>query len=118
MSLSSLPGAAAVRMSSDAVAQRVTLHVSNSVARAPSLKTKNITPHSLRHTCAMRMLAGGLDITTIALWLGHASPAATRHYLHADLGLKQRALERTAPPRTKRGRYAPTDKVLTFLEQL
>ena len=66
----------------------------------------------------MRMLASGLDITTIALWLGHASPAATRHYLHADLGLKQRVLERTTPPRTKRGRYNPTDKVLAFLEQL
>ena len=66
----------------------------------------------------MRMLASGLDITTIALWLGHSSPAATRRYLHADLGLKQRALERTAPPRTRPGRYAPTDKVLAFLEAL
>lgn len=105
-------------MGSDAVAQRVALHARHAANEAPSLKAKTPTPHSLRHTCAMRMLASGLDITTIALWLGHASPAATRHYLHADLGLKQRALERTAPPRTKRGRYAPTDKVLAFLEQL
>jgi integrase/recombinase XerD len=74
--------------------------------------------NSLQISCAMRMLASGLDITTISLWLGHASPAATRNYLHADLALKQRALERTAPPRTRRGRYIPTDKVLAFLEQL
>lgn len=105
-------------MSRDAVAQRLALHAANAVAQTPSLKSKIVTPHALRHTCAMRMLASGLDITTIALWLGHASPAATRHYLHADLALKQRALERTAPPRTKRGRYAATDKVLAFLDTL
>jgi len=105
-------------MSSDAVAQRVALHARNAAVEVPSLKAKTVTPHSFRHTCAMRMLASGIDITTIALWLGHASPAATRHYLHADLALKQRAIERTTPPRTRRGRYAPTDKVLAFLEQL
>lgn len=66
----------------------------------------------------MRMLASSLDITTIALWLGHASPSATRHYLHADLALKQRALERTTPPRTRPGRYTPTDKTLAFLDAL
>ena len=105
-------------MSTDAIAQRVTLHAGSAAVRAPSLKAKTVTPHALRHTCVMRMLASGLDITTISLWLGHASPAATRNYLHADLALKQRALERTAPPRTRRGRYIPTDKVLAFLEQL
>lgn len=105
-------------ISGDAVAQRVALHARTASSDAPSLKAKIITPHSLRHTCAMRMLASGLDITTIALWLGHASPAATRHYLHADLGLKQRALERTAPPRTTRGRYTPTDDLLAFLDTL
>jgi integrase/recombinase XerD len=105
-------------MSSDAVGQRVALHASRAASQASSLKSKTITPHALRHTCAMRMLASGLDITTIALWLGHASPAATRHYLHADLGLKRRALDRTAPPRTRAGRYAPPDKVLAFLDAL
>lgn len=105
-------------MSTDAVAQRVALHATTASTRAPSLKVKTVTPHALRHTCAMRMLASGLDITTIALWLGHSSPAATRHYLHADLGLKQRALERTAPPHTKKGRYAPPDNLLAFLEAL
>ncbi|MHB8431697.1 MAG: tyrosine-type recombinase/integrase [Acidimicrobiales bacterium] len=105
-------------MSSDAVAQRTALHAKSAAAQAASLTDKTVTPHTFRHTCAMRMLASGLDITTIALWLGHASPAATRHYLHADLGLKQRALERTTPPRTSKGHYVPTDKVLAFLEGL
>lgn len=105
-------------MSTDAVAQRGALHTTNASTQVRSLKAKAVTPHSLRHTCAMRMLASGLDIITISLWLGHASPAATRHYLHADLGLKQRALERTTPPRTKKGRYRPTDQLLAFLEAL
>ena len=105
-------------MSSDAVAQRVAHHANNAAAEVGTMRTKNVTPHTLRHTCAMRMLASGIDITTIALWLGHESPASTRHYLHADLELKQRALDRTAPPRTRPGRYTPTDKILAFLEGL
>lgn len=103
-------------MSRDAVAQRIALHTANSAVR--SLTTKNVTPHTLRHTCAMRMLAAGIDITTIALWLGHESPTSTRHYLHADLELKQRALDRTAPPHTRPGRYTPTDKTIAFLQSL
>jgi integrase/recombinase XerD len=105
-------------MSHDAVAQRVDLHAHTAAERSPSLKAKTVTPHSIRHTTAMRMLAKGLDITTIALYLGHESPASTRHYLHADMGLKQRALARTTPPRTRPGRYTPTDKTLAFLESL
>lgn len=105
-------------MSSDAVAQRITLHAESAATAIGSLRSKNVTPHTLRHTCAMRMLASGIDVTTIALWLGHESPASTRHYLHADLGLKQRALDRTAPPRTRPGHYKPTDKILAFLEDL
>ena len=66
----------------------------------------------------MRMLAAGIDATTIALWLGHESPDSTRAYLHADLQIKQQALDRTAPPRTRHGRYRPPDKLLAFLEAL
>jgi len=66
----------------------------------------------------MRMLTAGIDITTIALWLGHESPESTRPYLHADLALKQRALDRTAPPGTTPGRYTPPDTILAFLETL
>lgn len=105
-------------MSHDAVAQRVALHAHAAAARTLSIRSKSPTPHTLRHTCAMRMLASGLDITTIALWLGHSSPTATRRYLHADLALKQRAIDRTAPPHTRLGRYKPTDDVLAFLEGL
>lgn len=106
------------RMTTDAVAQRIKLHTVTAAAACPSLVNRTVTPHVLRHTCAMRMLAAGLDATTISLWLGHESPDSTRPYLHADLALKQRALDRTTPPHTQPGRYSPPDKLLAFLEGL
>jgi site-specific recombinase XerD len=106
------------RMTTDAVAQRVKLHSAVAAGACPSLVNRNVTPHVLRHTCAMRMLAAGLDATTISLWLGHESPDSTRPYLHADLALKQRALDRTTPPHTRPGRYSPPDKLVAFLEAL
>jgi len=87
-------------------------------ARCPSIATKNLTPHVLRHTFAMRMQAAGIGGPAIALLLGHESLASTRPYLQADLELKQKALDRTAPPHTRTGRYTPPDKLLAFLESL
>lgn len=106
------------RMTTDAVAQRLTVHIRTAAAGCSSLAGRAVTPHVLRHTTAMRMLAAGIGITTIALWLGHESSESTRPYLHADLGLKQRALDRTAPPDTATGRYSPPDALLAFLESL
>jgi integrase/recombinase XerD len=61
----------------------------------------------------------GIDITTIALWLGHESTASTQPYLHADLDMKQRALNRITPPTAPTAqRYRPNDQLLTFLETL
>lgn len=106
------------KLTTDAVAQRLQVHTANAAGTCPTLTGRKITPHVLRHTTAMRMLAAGVDITTIALWLGHESPRSTRPYLHADLNIKQRALDRTAPPRTTPGRYIPADPVRAFLQSL
>ena len=106
------------KLTTDAVAQRIQVHTTSAARTCPTMASRTITPHVLRHTTAMRMLAAGVDITTIALWLGHESPRSTRPYLHADLQLKQRALDRTAPPQTTSGRYTPTDPVLAFLQAL
>lgn len=106
------------KMTTDAVAQRLTTHTHTAAAGCPTPISRPITPHVLRHTCAMRMLAAGIDVTTIALWLGHSSPESTRPYLHADLAIKQRALDRTKPPHIKPGRYRPPDTILAFLESL
>lgn len=86
--------------------------------RCPSLSDKNLTPHVLRHTAAMTLLEAGVDLATIALWLGHASLQSTNIYLHADMALKERALARTAPVKVRAGRYHPTDEVLAFLQGL
>ena len=74
--------------------------------------------HTLRHTAAMMLLHAGVDTSTIALWLGHEQEQTTHIYLHADLQLKQRALDRATPPNGRPGRYRARDKLLAFLEDL
>jgi integrase/recombinase XerD len=87
-------------------------------AGCSSLKTKQITPHTLRHTNAMLLRSKGVDIATIALWLGHSSTQTTHIYEHADPALKEEAIARTAPLGAKPGRYRPPDPLLAFLERL
>lgn len=111
-------GRADGRLSSDAVQRLVGKYVAVAARRCPSLRGRRITPHVLRHTSAMALLRGGVDTAVIALWLGHERVQTTQIYLHADLSLKERALARTAPPRTRPGRYRPPDALLAFLEDL
>ena len=66
----------------------------------------------------MSLLHAGVDITVIALWLGHERTETTQIYIHADQTIKQRALDRTTPPGIRPGRYHPPDSLLAFLEQL
>jgi integrase/recombinase XerD len=66
----------------------------------------------------MELLHAGTDVTVIALWLGHESPASSRAYLHADMALKEEALSRVTPPGTTSGRYTAPDELLAFLDQL
>jgi site-specific recombinase XerD len=87
-------------------------------AGCPSLQAKRTSPHTLRHTNAMLLRAKGVDIATIALWLGHESTQTTHIYEHADPALKEQAIARTAPLGAKPGRYRPPDTLLAFLEAL
>jgi integrase/recombinase XerD len=105
-------------LSVDAIQWLLAKHVRTAAARCPSLRAKTVSPHVLRHTCAVNLLRAGVDIATIALWLGHSDIRATQIYLHADLEIKERALARTTPPNTAPGRYRPPDPLLAFLEQL
>lgn len=105
-------------LSRDAVALLVAKHAAAAGQRCPTLAGKTVSPHVLRHTCAMSLLAVGVDISVIALWLGHEGVETTQIYLHADLALKERALARTAPAGTKPGRYRAPDSLLAFLEAL
>lgn len=105
-------------LSRDAVALLVSKHATAARSNCPTLAAKTVSPHVLRHTCAMQLLAVGTDVTVIALWLGHEQIESTNVYLHADLGIKERALARTTPHHTAPGRYRPPDKLLAFLEGL
>ena len=84
----------------------------------PELRAKRVSPHTFRHTTAMHMLQAGVDITVIALWLGHESIETTHLYVEANLAMKERALSKVEGISTKRLRYRPTDKLLQFLEDL
>ena len=66
----------------------------------------------------MRLLHAGVDITVIAMWLGHEKVETTQVYLHADMALKERAIARTKPLNGKPGRYRPPDALLAFLQAL
>ncbi|WP_149590027.1 tyrosine-type recombinase/integrase [Tabrizicola flagellatus] len=105
-------------LSRDALEHRLSRYVADASAHCPALERKRVTMHVLRHSAAMRLLQAGIDTSVIALWLGHEQIETTQIYLHADLQIKERALERTAPITTKPGRFRPTDKLLAFLEAL
>jgi len=102
----------------DAIERRLAKHLTTAQARCPTLRSKRVSMHTLRHTAAMMLLHAGVDTSTIALWLGHEQERTTHIYLHADLKLKQRALDRATPPNGRPGRYRPPDKLLAFLEDL
>ncbi len=105
------PSRTRTRLSRDAVERLVSKH-------AGTAGLSGVSPHVLRHTTAMQLLRAGVDTTVIALWLGHEQAETTQIYLHADMAIKERAIARVAPPDTKPGRYKPSDKILTFLDNL
>jgi integrase/recombinase XerD len=106
------------RLSRDAVEALVERHVVTAAGHQPSLGDKNVTPHVLRHSCAMALRRGGVDRSVLALWLGHEQVETTDIYMHADLSIKEQALARTRPPHVRLGRYRPPDRLLAFLQEL
>ena len=105
-------------IAADSIGDLVDRHVATARHNYPAWTTQHVTPHTLRHTAAMTLLAAGVDVTVIALWLGHENTQTTEIYLHGDLTMKTNALARTTPPNTPPGRYKPGDTLLAFLEAL
>lgn len=105
-------------MTRSGIRQRLDQAVAIAQQHYPSLKNHRISPHTLRHSTAMHLLQSGIDISMIALWLGHATPATTYQYLEADLAMKQKTLDRLSDPSPARPRYVPDDQLLAFLEAL
>jgi len=99
-------------------AERMALAVTAAEIQCPQLRGRHITLHSIRHTTAMHLLQSGVDITVIALWLGHESPNTTHGYIETDLAMKESALAAISPPTVKQARYHASDTLLSFLSSL
>ena len=112
------PNARGGRLSADSVQYLVRKYAQLAAVRCPTLRGKRVSPHVLRHSAAMELLAAGVDSSVIALWLGHESVNTTQIYLHAHLALKEAALARTTPPNVRPGRFRPDDQLLAFLSAL
>lgn len=106
------------RLSPDAVERLVRTHARTAASRDPAFPANQVHPHVLRHTCAMNLLHNGVDTAVIALWLGHADIRSTTAYLHADMTIKEQALQRMTTADLPAGRYRPSDKLLAFLDDL
>jgi integrase/recombinase XerD len=113
------PNRAGQPLTRGGVRDRLSRAVATAERNCPSLTRQHITPHTLRHSCAMHLLQSGTDLAVIALWLGHASPATTHEYLEADLDTKEAVLKKLAAPAVSiNGRYHPGDRLLAFLDNL
>lgn len=100
------------------VALRLALAIKRATDSCPDLAKRRVSPHTIRHTTAMHLLQAGVDISVIALWLGHESPITTHHYVEADLTMKERALAKLHEPEAKIQRYRAPDSLITFLKTL
>jgi integrase/recombinase XerD len=112
------PNRAGSAMTRSGVQDRLDRAVRTAAGHCPTLRDRRISPHLVRHSTAMHLLQAGVDLTVIALWLGHESPTTTHMYVEADLKMKQQALEKIPPAHPGAGRYRPPDKLLAFLEGL
>ncbi len=105
-------------MSRSGVGSRLKQAVAVASKKQTTLVGRAISPHTIRHTTAMHLLQSGVELSVIAMWLGHESTVTTHMYMETDLAMKDRALQRLQPASAKRHRYRPTDKLLRFLESL
>ena len=113
-----LPNRDGQAMSRWNVMRRLDRAVERAAQSCTELATCQVSPHTIRHTTAMHLLQAGVDVSVIALWLGHESPATTHQYVEADLAMKDRALARLHEPEAKLRRYRAPDSLIDFLRKL
>lgn len=112
------PSRSGTPLTRSAITERLHRAVQTAAATCPQLTGRHISPHTLRHSTAMHMLQAGVDITVIALWLGHESPSTTHMYVEADMNMKEAALKAVKPPEVRDVRYRPPGRLLRFLQAL
>jgi len=105
-------------LSRSGVEDRLQLAIRTAAKQCPSLTTRRVSPHTLRHTTAMHLLQAGVHLTIIALWLGHEDTSTTHLYLEADLAMKEAALARLEDLNPEPVRFKAPDSLLAFLEVL
>ena len=113
-----LPNRGGSAMTRTNVSSRLAIAVAAASKTLPDLAKRSISPHTIRHATAMHLLQAGVDISVIALWLGHESPVTTHQYVEADLAMKERALAKLQEPDTELKRYRAPDSLLAFLRAL
>lgn len=106
------------KLSRDTVAYILSKYVSLAGQRCLSLLKKRVSPHVLRHTAAVHLLQSGVDLSVIALWLGHESLESTQAYMNSDLTQKIKVLEKTLPISAKPVTFKPDDDLMEFLKAL
>lgn len=112
------PSRRSERLTRAGVRSRLNAAVAIARQSCPSLRKRSVFPHLIRHSTGMHLLQSGVDITVIALWLGHESTATTHMYVEADLTMKKRAIDKITMPTSKSRQYRPSDRLLAFLEAL
>lgn len=112
------PSATGKPLTRSSIARRLELAVGKAAVAHPELSKRTVSPHIIRHSTAMHLLQSGVDISVIALWLGHESPTTTHVYLSADMAMKEEALLRLQPADVGPGRYKAPDNLLAFLKGL
>ena len=113
-----LPNHKGSAMTRSNVTKRLALAVEKASKVHPGLINQRVSPHTVRHTTAMHLLQAGVDLSIIALWLGHESPVTTHQYVEADLTMKERALAKLHEPDVKLHRYRAPDSLIDFLRAL
>jgi integrase/recombinase XerD len=106
------------RLTRVGIRSRLDAAVAGARQRCPSLRDRHVTPHQVRHSTAMHLLQSGVDITVIALWLGHESTATTHMYIEADLAMKKRAIDKVTTPLSGRTTFRAGDRLMAFLDAL
>jgi len=105
-------------LSRSGVRQRLQRAVEQASKRCPALAGRQVSPHTIRHATAMHLLQSGVDLTVIALILGHEDPSTTHRYLESDLAMKEAALRQVKEPSTTEPRYKASKRILAFLDTL
>lgn len=112
------PSGTGQSMTRSNAAQRLALAVAIASKQFPRLISAHVSPHTVRHTTAMHLFQSGVDLSVVALWLGHESPSTTHLYLEADIEMKRRALQSIEPIAPGAKQYKVPDRILAFLDAL